>query len=358
MSQLSWPSQCGDHDAAAQRARTSFHASLPLLRILKVGMLREENHGSFTAESCRVDHNGNREAAEVNVDLVHGLVALCRRLPEMDLQISFHPGYQPATRLRFLSGVGWCSPDALYRRAGLAPGMRCLDVRCGTGQATLPMARMAGSDGRVVGIDPEERFLDQARHEAARQGLNVEFRVGDVADLHDRGTYDLVYTRYLLSGSSKVEAERTLKQMIGVVHPGGTIVVEDLDCSFDGDGSPMDHPAYTRFLELFNALIKGGEAAPPRRQQLPQLLERAGVAGVQCSEAPSAVLSRGGARNPASLMLASIRNAVVAAQLATRGEVDRLAAELDRFRIEPQCSFGLPRIVQVWGSVPTLGSGL
>ena len=91
----------------------------------------------------------------------------------MDLQISFHRGYEPATRLRFLSGLAWCSPDALYRRAGLAPGMRCLDVRCGTGQATLPMARMAGPDGQVLGIDPEERLLEQARHEAARQGLTL-----------------------------------------------------------------------------------------------------------------------------------------------------------------------------------------
>lgn len=276
----------------------------------------------------------------------------------MDLQISFHRGYEPATRLRFLSGVAWCSPDALYRRAGLAPGMRCLDVRCGTGQATLPMARMAGPSGSVVGIDPEERLLEQARHEAARQGLNVEFRNGDLSDLGNGGTYDLVYTRYLLSRSSKAEAEDALEQMIGVVHPGGMIVVEDLDCSPECNGNPVNNPAYTRFLELFNALIRGGDTDLPRRQELPRLLERAGVAGVQCSEAPPPVVMNGSAHNPAALMLATIRHAIVAAQLATRTEVDRLAAELDRFRIEPQSNLGLPKIVQVWGSVPALGSGL
>ena len=276
----------------------------------------------------------------------------------MDLQVSFHRGYEPVTRLRFLSGLAWSSPDALYRRAGLASGMRCLDVRCGTGQATLPMARMAGPDGQVLGIDPEVRLLEQARHEAARQGLCAEFRVGDLADIHDGGSYDFVYTRYLLSRSSRDEAERALKQMMAVVQPGGTIVVEDLDCSPEVDGRLIDNPAYTRFLELFNALIRGGDTSSPRRQQLPQLLENAGVAGVQCAEAPSPVVTNGNTRNPASLMLASIRNAVVAAQLATRTEVDRLTAELDRFRVEPQRFFGLPKIIQVWGTVPTLASGL
>ena len=45
-----------------------------------------------------------------------------------------------------------------------------------------------------------------------------------------------MYTRYLLSRSSRDEAESALKQMMGVVQPGGTIVVEDLDCSPEADG--------------------------------------------------------------------------------------------------------------------------
>ena len=63
-------------------------------------------------------------------------------------------------------------------------------------------------------------------------------------------------------------------------------------------------------------------------------------------------------RNPASLVLDSIRHAIVAGHLATRTEVDRLASELDGFRAAPQSLFWLPRIVQVWGSVPAMGSGL
>ena len=210
----------------------------------------------------------------------------------MDLQVSFRRGYEPATRLRFLSGLAWSSPDALYRRAGLAPGMRCLDVRCGTGQATLPMARMAGPDGQVLGIDPEVRLLEQARHEAARQGLSAEFRVGDLTDLPDEGpstlctpaTCSLDPRETRRSGAQANDSRRSARR-----HDrcrGSRLLAR-------GRRFGRDNPAYTRFLELFNALIRGGEPSSPRRQQLPQLLEHAGVAGVQCTEAPSPVTTNG-----------------------------------------------------------------
>jgi ubiquinone/menaquinone biosynthesis C-methylase UbiE len=275
----------------------------------------------------------------------------------MDFQISLR-GREHATRLRFLSGVSWSSSDALLRRVGLAPGMRCLDVRCGNGQATLPMARLAGASGRVVGIDPEERLLSQAREEATRQGLNAEFRVGDVADLEDPGTYDLVYTRFLLSQRPRDKAEQALKWMMSAVQPGGTIVIEDLECPRQADTHALDNPAYSRFLELFNALLRDEEADSPRGLQLSQLLENFGVAGVHCNESSTPIVGSGETRSPAALVFDSIRHAIVATQLATRTEVDRLAFELDRFRVAPQSLSWLPRIVQVWGSVPSLGSGL
>jgi len=277
----------------------------------------------------------------------------------MDLQISLYRGEDHATRLRFLSGVAWSNPDLLFRRVGLTPGMSCLDVRCGAGQATLPMARLAGTVGQVVGIDLDERLLAKARAEASRLGLNPEFRIGDVTDLGEQRLYDLVYTRFLLSQRPRDRAEEALKRMMHVVQPGGTIVVEDLECTPEVDGPMVDHPAYTRFLELFNALVRHEEADSPHGHlHLPELLEHAGVTRVSCNESPAPIANGGESRNPASLVLDSIRHAIVATQLATRTEVDRLASELNGFRIAPQSLFWLPRIVQVWGSVPALGSGL
>ena len=88
----------------------------------------------------------------------------------MELQASLSRTHNQPTRLKFLSGVGWSNPDALFRTVGLADGMRCLDVQCGIGQATLPMARLVGMQGHVVGIDLEEALLAQARAEASYAG--------------------------------------------------------------------------------------------------------------------------------------------------------------------------------------------
>ena len=214
----------------------------------------------------------------------------------MDLQISLHRGKDQATRLRFLSGVSWSSPDVLFRKVGLVPGMRCLDVRCGTGQVTLPMARLAGTHGRVVGIDLEEHLLAKARAEASCQGLDAEFRIGDVTDLDEPRAYDLVYTRFLLSERSRDKAEAALKRMMHVVQPGGTIVIEDLECPHEAEGLTVDHPAYSRFLELFHALVRHEEADWPRGLQLPELLEHVGVAGVSYNESPAPIATGEGVR--------------------------------------------------------------
>lgn len=45
----------------------------------------------------------------------------------------------------------------------LAPGLRVLDVGCGTGSATRLMAQRVGVSGEVVGLDPAETMLAQAR---------------------------------------------------------------------------------------------------------------------------------------------------------------------------------------------------
>lgn len=62
----------------------------------------------------------------------------------------------------------------------LAPSSedRVLDLFCGLGNFTLPLARMSG---RVLGIEADEALVDRARDNALRNGLaNVEFRCADL----------------------------------------------------------------------------------------------------------------------------------------------------------------------------------
>src|SRR5579864_8276581 len=58
---------------------------------------------------------------------------------------------------------GWRRRAA--REAGIAGGGSALDVACGSGKLTAELARSAGPQGRVVGLDFSARMLDVARRE-------------------------------------------------------------------------------------------------------------------------------------------------------------------------------------------------
>jgi ubiquinone/menaquinone biosynthesis C-methylase UbiE len=59
----------------------------------------------------------------------------------------------------------------------LKPGMRVLDVGCGPGRVTIPLAHAVGSNGHVVAIDIQPQMLSRAREKAKAAGLtNIDFR--------------------------------------------------------------------------------------------------------------------------------------------------------------------------------------
>src|SRR3954471_10990828 len=72
-------------------------------------------------------------------------------------------------------------------RLAIAPGQKVLDVACGTGNTALPEARV-GAD--VTGIDIASNLIDQARANAAAEGLTAKFDVGDAEALpYDDGSF-------------------------------------------------------------------------------------------------------------------------------------------------------------------------
>jgi ubiquinone/menaquinone biosynthesis C-methylase UbiE len=83
---------------------------------------------------------------------------------------------------------------------GAGPGMRILDVGCGTGFLARLLARTL-DDVQVVGLDADEKMLDLARHMLEREGLTdrVELQQGDAYQLpFSDETFDLVTSQTLL----------------------------------------------------------------------------------------------------------------------------------------------------------------
>src|SRR5215831_7378096 len=128
-------------------------------------------------------------------------------------------GEQGAERLKLLARVKWPTTKALLRKVGLRAGMHCLDIGCGNGAVTLKLAKWVGPSGRVVGIDRDERCLELARQEAIRQQLPALFRTQRISELGDLATYDLVYSRFLLTHLP--DPGQAIARFVSAARPGG-----------------------------------------------------------------------------------------------------------------------------------------
>jgi len=66
--------------------------------------------------------------------------------------------------------------ERLLTDAGISTGMRVLDIGCGSGEVSLLLARMVGSNGEVLGIDHDEQSIAVARKRVQSKNLGI----GDV----------------------------------------------------------------------------------------------------------------------------------------------------------------------------------
>jgi SAM-dependent methyltransferase len=88
--------------------------------------------------------------------------------------------------------------DLLLERSAVAPGEKVLEVGCGTGAATVPLAEAVGDTGEVVGIDIAEPMLAAARERISHSRLrNITLLRAD-AQVHpfEPDRFDLIASRF------------------------------------------------------------------------------------------------------------------------------------------------------------------
>lgn len=249
-------------------------------------------------------------------------------------------------RLRLLAEVMRPATEALLYRAGLRPGMSCLDLGCGGGHVTRYLARSVGESGSAVGIDADPDILVLAKAET--DGIsNIEFRAGDARDGLGVGQYDLVYARFLLSHIS--EPERCIGAMTRACRAGGIVVVEDTH--FAGSFCHPPSPAYDRYVDLYQQVVRRRGGDPNIGPKVPGLLREAGVEDIGIHVAqPTHVDSR--CKFMSAATMERIAASVIADGLAAEAEVDLIIAGLREGAEDPGTIMSLPRVVQVWGRRP------
>jgi len=256
-------------------------------------------------------------------------------------------GLSDAHRLARQAHVMAAASGAFLARVGLADGWACLDVGCGDGQVTIALAEAAGPSGLTVGVDIDGGALDLARAAAARAGVPATFERADAARPVASGTFDLAYSRLLLS--HLVDPAAVVRAMRAEVRPGGTVAVEDL---FVGTlRSEPGAPALDRLQEVYGATVRYHGGDPTIGPRLRALLSASGLEDVREETVVNPMTTV-----DEKLFLAQlVRNmgaAILEAGAATDAEISELAADVEQAARDPATVFYQARIHQVSGRRP------
>jgi ubiquinone/menaquinone biosynthesis C-methylase UbiE len=172
------------------------------------------------------------------------------------------PAYDPLFR--------WVFREDAFRRyliglASIQPGMRLLDLGCGTATLTI-LVKQLHPEADLVGIDGDLNVLAVARAKAAQSGENIRLDHGmaDQLPYADR-SFDRVLSSLVFHHLNKGAKQRALQEVYRVLRPGGELIFMDI-------GPP--HTPWTRFISKFMRRME--EASDNIQGALPGMMQLAG----------------------------------------------------------------------------------
>ena len=111
--------------------------------------------------------------------------------------------------------------EAFVARLAVPAGAHVLDVACGTGNLSIPLAR---GGAIVTGVDIAPNLLVQARERSAAEGLTATFDEGDAEQLpYADASFDVVVTMFGAMFAPRPDV--TAKELARVLKPGGTLAM-------------------------------------------------------------------------------------------------------------------------------------
>ena len=170
-----------------------------------------------------------------------------------------------------------------------AGGLRCLDVGCGSGHATV-VAALAFPGNDWVGVDLDEEAVAAARKRAEAAGATARFEAADAHDLASQPPWDLVTAFDTVHDAA--DPARLLGRIRAALAPHGVFLMVDVK-AHTGVARNLDHPMAPWLyglstLHCLQVSLHGGGAGLGTawgREQAEELLAAAGF-DVQVTTVP------------------------------------------------------------------------
>jgi len=117
--------------------------------------------------------------------------------------------------------------ERLVEEAGPRPDMVAVDLGCGSGQLSIPLARQVA---RVLAVDISPAMVDLLRANVERAGLtNIEGRVSPIEAIDlAPSSVDLVVSNYALHHLRDPDKAAAVRTAATWLRPGGRLVIGDM----------------------------------------------------------------------------------------------------------------------------------
>ncbi len=117
--------------------------------------------------------------------------------------------------------------DEIIALLNIQPGAQILDLACGPGRHSLEFARRGF---RVTGVDRTTLYLKQAREQAAREGLDVEFVQTDMREFVRPNAFDAAINMFSAFGyfDDPADDRRVARNVCQSLDAGGAFLIQTM----------------------------------------------------------------------------------------------------------------------------------
>ncbi len=146
--------------------------------------------------------------------------------------MSLDNGYVTADYLQSMAEKMRSFKQLSYTHMAFSSGDILLDVGCGPGVDTIPLAALLRGSGKVIGIDHDAGMLDEANNAAAETPYSsfIEHRQASATELPlEDNEVNASRAERLLQVLPPELEHQVMAELLRVTRPGGRIVLADAD---------------------------------------------------------------------------------------------------------------------------------